>query len=115
MRTSIAGDAVRALAMSGNDEALVIVDNISRKFKGKSVRNSAINAMASAADGLGITAEELADRIVPDLGFDENLCRVFDYGKRQFNVYIRPSLELEIYQGDEEADENSSDHAEKSP
>lgn len=100
MRTSIAGDAVRALAMSGNDEALVIVDNISRKFKGKSVRNSAINAMASAADGLGITAEELADRIVPDLGFDENLCRVFDYGKRQFNVYIRPSLELEIYNGD---------------
>ena len=100
MRTGIAGDAVRAIAMNGSSEALMIVDNISRKFKGKSVRTSAVNAMASAADNLGITAEELADRIVPDLGFDENLCRVFDYGKRQFNVYIRPSLELEIFNGD---------------
>ena len=100
MRTGIAGDAVRAIAMNGSSEALMIVDNIARKFKGKSVRTSAVNAMASAADGLGITAEELADRIVPDLGFDENLCRVFDYGKRQFNVYIRPSLELEIFNGD---------------
>ena len=100
MRTGIAGDAVRAIAMNGSREALMIVDNIARKFKGKSVRTSAVNAMASAADGLGITAEELADRIVPDLGFDEKLCRVFDYGKRQFNVYIRPSLELEIFNGD---------------
>lgn len=100
MRTSIAGDAVMALAMNGSSEALMTVDNMARKFKGKSVRNAAVNAMAAAADGLGITAEELADRIVPDLGFDEKLCRVFDYGKRQFSVYIRPSLELEIFCGD---------------
>ena len=100
MRTGIAGDAVRALAMNGSSEALTIVDNMARKFKGKSVRTAANNAMAAAADGIGITAEELADRIVPDLGFDDKLCRVFDYGKRQFNVYIRPSLELEIFNGD---------------
>ncbi|NLT09668.1 MAG: DUF4132 domain-containing protein [Ruminococcus sp.] len=100
LRTSIAGEAVMAIAMNGSREALMIVDNISRKFNGKSVRTAAVNAMASAADGLGITAEELADRIVPDLGFDKNLCRVFDYGKRQFSVYIRPSLELEIFSGD---------------
>lgn len=100
MRTSIAGEAVMAIAMNGSREALMTVDNISRKFNGKSVRAAAANAMASAADGLGITAEELADRIVPDLGFDKNLCRVFDYGKRQFSVYIRPSLELEIFSGD---------------
>lgn len=100
MRTAIAGEAVKALAMNGSSEALMTVDQIARKFKSKSVRAAAVNAMAAAADGLGITAEELADRIVPDLGFDGNLCRVFDYGKRQFHVYIRPSLELEIFNGD---------------
>lgn len=99
MRTAIAGEAVKALAMNGSSEALMAVDNIARKFKSKSVRVAANDAMAAAADGLGITAEELADRIVPDLGFDEKLCRVFDYGKRQFSVYIRPSLELEIFSG----------------
>ena len=117
MRTSVAGDAVRALAMSGSDEALLIVDNIARKFKGKSVRKSAVDAMACAADGLGITAEELADRLVPDLGFDENLCRVFNYGNRQFSVYIRPTLELEIYSGDKKIKSmpkpGASDDAEK--
>lgn len=100
MRTAIAGEAVRALAMNGSRDALMTVDELSRKFKGKSVRTAASNAMAAAADGIGITAEELADRIVPDLGFDDRLCRVFDYGKRQFSVYIRPSLELEIFSGD---------------
>ena len=71
-----------------------------RKFKNKRVRAAALEAMAAAADTLGITSEEVADRIVPDLGFDRNLCRVFDYGKRQFNVYLKPSLEMEVFSGD---------------
>ncbi len=100
MRTAIAGEAVKALAMNGSSEALMTVDSIARKFKSKSVRAAANDAMAAAADGLGITAEELADRIVPDLGFDDDLCRVFDYGRRTFSVYIRPSLELEIFCGE---------------
>ena len=58
--------------------------------------------MQSAADELGITREELADRIVPDLGFDENRCRIFDFGARQFKVFISPALELEIYEGEKQ-------------
>ena len=117
MRTAIAGEAVKAIAMNGSSEALMTVDHIAHKFKGKSVRAAANEAMASAADGLGITAEELLDRIVPDLGFDEKLCRVFDYGSRQFSVYIRPSLELEIFCGDKQIKSlpkpGASDDAEK--
>ena len=43
-----------------------------------------------------LTPEELADRIVPDLGFGEDMSQTFDYGPRHFTVYLSPSLELEI-------------------
>ena len=102
MRGAIAAEAVRAMALNGSSEALMNVDSMSRKFKNKQVRSAAGEALASAAEELGITTEELADRIVPDLGFDERLCRVFDYGKRQFSVYLKPTLELEIYAGEKQ-------------
>lgn len=102
MRSAIAAETVFALSLNGSNEALMNVDNMSRKFKHKRVRAAAAEALAAAADTLGITTEELADRIVPDLGFDRNLCRVFDYGKRQFNVYLKPSLEMEVFSGDKQ-------------
>ncbi|MCQ2468852.1 MAG: DUF4132 domain-containing protein [Ruminococcus sp.] len=100
MRSAIAAEAVKALALNGSSAALMNVDNMSRKFKNKQVRSAANNALLYAADQLGITKEELSDRIVPDMGFDEKMCRVFDYGKRQFNVYLTPDLEIEIFNGD---------------
>ena len=99
-RGAIAAEAANALALNGTSPALMAVDSMARKFKNKQVRTAAGNALQAAADGLGITREELADRIVPDLGFDEHLCRVFDFGTRQFQVYLTPALELEIFEGD---------------
>ena len=99
-RGAIASVAVNALAMNGSSSALMAVDNMARKFKNRQVRASANSALEESASALGITREELADRIVPDLGFDENLCRVFDYGTRQFNVYLTPDLTLEIFEGE---------------
>lgn len=100
MRGAIAAEAVKAMALDGSSEALMNVDNMSRKFKNKQVRAAAGDAMMNAAEALGLTTEELADKIVPDLGFDENKCREFDYGARQFKVYIAPTLELEIFSGE---------------
>ena len=99
-RGAIASEAVKALAFNGSSVALMAVDNMARKFKNKQVRSTANNALVQAAEALNITREELADKIVPDLGFDENLCRIFDYGQRQFQVYLTPALELEIFEGD---------------
>ncbi len=45
---------------------------------------------------LGITEEELADRIVPTLDFAPDGTRVFDYGPRKFIVRLTPSLELAV-------------------
>ena len=95
-RGAIACDAVMALALSTDPAAIVIVDAISRKFKFRQVKQAAALALENAAKELGITAEELADRIVPDLGFGRDGKRVFDYGKRSFTVRLTPTLELEI-------------------
>lgn len=99
-RGAIASEAVYAMAVNGSSEALLNVDSMARKFKHRQVRNSANDALVKASELLGITKEELSDRIVPDMGFNEQMCRVFDYGKRQFNVYLTPTLEIEIYNGD---------------
>ena len=96
-RGAIAAEAVRALAMNGSSSALMAVDNMAHKFKQRQVKNAAIDAMSKAAEELGITTEELGDRIVPDLEFDENMERVFDYGSRKFKVYLTPSLEVEVF------------------
>ncbi len=96
-RGAIASEAVQALSLNPLPQALLIVDGISRKFKFKQVKAAAGKALEFAASQLGISREELADRIVPDLGFDENMERKFDYGERSFKVTITPALEIEVY------------------
>ncbi len=96
-RGAIAAEAVKALALSPLPHALLIVDGIARKFKFKQVKAAAGEALEFAAAELGITREELSDRIVPDLGFDENMERMFDYGERSFKVMLTPALEIEVY------------------
>lgn len=95
-RGAIACEAVNALALSPEPDALLVVDSISRKFKFKQVKAAAGKALDAAAKVLGLSAEELADRIVPDLGLDQRGQRVFSYGPRSFTVTLTPALELEI-------------------
>lgn len=96
-RGAIAAEAVQALTLNPLPQALLIVDGIARKFKFKQIKSAAQKALEFAAEQLGITREELADRIVPDLGFDENMERQFDYGERKFRVTITPSLEIQVF------------------
>ena len=96
-RGVIAAEAVKALALNGSSEALTGIDNLAHHCKSKSVKNAAVQALERAADVLDITSGELGDRLVPNLGFDENRECIFDYGTRQFKVYLSPTLELEIY------------------
>ena len=42
--------------------------------------------MADIADELGLTSEQLGDRLVPDLGLAPSGTLVLDYGPRQFTV-----------------------------
>jgi len=96
-RGAIAADAVQALALSPQPQALLIVDGIARKFKFKQVKAAAGQALEFAASQLGLTREQLEDKIVPNLGFDDHMERRFDYGSRSFTVTITPALEIEIF------------------
>lgn len=96
-RGQIAAEAVRALALNGSPQALLLVDRMSRRFKSNQIKNAAKKALQEAATALGISGEELEDRIVPDLGFDAQMARVFDYGPRTFTARLNLSLEIEIY------------------
>lgn len=96
-RGAIAAEAVQALALNPQPQALLIVDGIARKFKFKQVKTAAGQALEFAASQLGLTREQLEDKIVPSLGFDENMERRFDYGSRSFTVTITPALEVEVF------------------
>lgn len=98
-RGAIAAEAVKALALNPSPRALLFVDGIARKFPFRQVKTAAGEALEFAAAELGITREELSDRIVPDLGFDGNMERMFDYGERTFKVMLTPALEIEVYDG----------------
>ncbi len=95
-RGAMAAEAVKALALNGSSTALLLVDQISRKFKFRQVKTAAGEALSFAAKQLGITKAELEDRIVPNLGFNEQVEQVFDYGTRKFKVFLTPALELEV-------------------
>lgn len=96
-RGAIASEAVRALALNGSNEALIIVDNISRKFKFRQVKEAAATALDFAAQQMQIDREELSDRIVPDLEFDIRGERLFDYGERKFTARLTSELTLEVF------------------
>ncbi|NMM62424.1 DUF4132 domain-containing protein [Clostridium sp. P21] len=95
-RGAIACEAIKALALNGSDEALMILDTISRKFKHKQIKKAAGEAFISAAKILKLTAEDLADRIVPNLDFNLRGERVFDYGSRSFTVTLGVDFSLKI-------------------
>lgn len=96
LRGAIAGEAVQAMTLSPQPQALLLVDGIARKFKYKQVKAAASKALDFAAEELGLTRAQFEDKIVPNLGFDENMERIFDYGKRKFTVAITSTLELEV-------------------
>lgn len=98
-RGAMAAEAVKALSLNGSPTALLLVDQISRKFKFRQVKTAAGEALSYAADQLGITKAELEDRIVPNLGFNEQMEQIFDYGTRKFKVLLSPTLELEVCDG----------------
>ncbi|SDT79752.1 DUF4132 domain-containing protein [Actinoplanes derwentensis] len=74
------------LATIGTDVALMYLNGIAQKVKFKGLKERAEEKIAELAAGLGLTSEELADRLVPDLGLGETGSLTLDYGRRTFTV-----------------------------
>ncbi|XVU22606.1 DUF4132 domain-containing protein [Actinoplanes sp. CA-054009] len=77
---------VDILAAIGSDVALMRLHGIAQRAKFKGLKNSADEKMAEVAAALGLSAEQLADRLVPDFGLDAAGSLRLDYGGRAFTV-----------------------------
>jgi hypothetical protein len=83
---------LECLRAIGSDTALVGLHGIAQKVKFKGVQGQARTFMNEIASERGLSAQQLEDRIVPDLGLDERGGRTFDYGPRQFRLVFGPNL-----------------------
>ncbi|MFF6776622.1 DUF4132 domain-containing protein [Streptomyces sp. NPDC012637] len=79
-------DGLDVLAAIGTDTALTHLHGISQRVKFKALKQRAQEKIADVAAELGLTGEQLADRLVPDLGLDPDGSTVVDYGTRRFTV-----------------------------
>ncbi|MEV6768559.1 DUF4132 domain-containing protein [Nocardia sp. NPDC051030] len=85
-----------AFVAIGSDAALLALKFISEKVKTPRVRDGAKQRIEAVAERLGLTADQLADRLVPDLGLRADGTAVLDFGARQFVVgfdeVLRPTI-----------------------
>ncbi|GAB2922495.1 hypothetical protein GCM10027280_07160 [Micromonospora polyrhachis] len=81
------------LAAIGTDLALTALHRLSRKAKTSGFRRFAEQRINAAAEARGLQPAQLADRIVPDLGFDTDARTTLDYGPRQFTVGLDAQLQ----------------------
>ncbi|WP_067547595.1 DUF4132 domain-containing protein [Nocardia crassostreae] len=88
--------ALDAFVAIGSDAALLAVKLISEEVKTKRVRDGARERIEAVSDRLGLTADQLADRLVPDLGLRADGTLELDFGPRRFVVgfdeQLRPVL-----------------------
>ncbi|MDG6108578.1 DUF4132 domain-containing protein [Dactylosporangium aurantiacum] len=74
------------LAQLGTDAALIQLQDIAAKMKAKAVRARAESKLREVAEALELTADQLADRLVPHLDLAPDATTTLDYGPRRFTV-----------------------------
>ncbi|MQM27644.1 DUF4132 domain-containing protein [Glycomyces albidus] len=77
---------LRVLGAIGSEAALRAIQGIGEKAKFTAIKEEAREQITAIAANLGLSAEQLADRLVPDFGLREESALVLDYGPRQFKV-----------------------------
>ncbi|AKV04754.1 Molybdate metabolism regulator [Labilithrix luteola] len=80
------------LATIGSDVALMMLNGIVQKVKFKGLQERARDKMDEIAEKRGLTAEELADRLVPDLDLEDDGSKTLDFGPRSFRVGFDETL-----------------------
>jgi hypothetical protein len=87
------------LARIGTDLALMHLNGVAQKVKFKGLQEKAREKMDEIAQNRGLTADELADRLVPDLDLDPDGSRTLDFGTRQFRVSFDEALKPVVVDG----------------
>ncbi|MEV4008084.1 DUF4132 domain-containing protein [Actinomadura sp. NPDC049753] len=93
---SSAVQGLEALVDIGTDLALTHLNGIARKSRYKGLRGEAERKLAQVAERRGLTAGQLADRLVPDFGLDADGTLTLDYGPRRFVVGFDEQLRPQV-------------------
>lgn len=83
-RRAVAG--LDVLAAIGTDVALQRLDEIAQRVQFTALKARARQKVAEIAAKLGLTGEQLADRLIPDLDLDSDGGLWLDYGPQRFRV-----------------------------
>jgi hypothetical protein len=89
-RRAVAG--LKVLGGIGSEAALRAMQHISQRAKFKAIKAEAARQIQVIAQGLGLTGEQLADRLLPDFGLGADGSLVLDYGPRKFTVVFDEQL-----------------------
>jgi hypothetical protein len=79
-------EGLDVLARIGTDVALMHLHGIAQRVRSRPLQERAAAKMEEVARRRGLSPEQLADRLVPDLGLDADGSRVLDFGPRAFRV-----------------------------
>jgi hypothetical protein len=80
------------LGRIGSDVAMMMLNGVAQKVKFKGLQERAREKMDEIANKRGLTAEELADRLVPDLDLEDDGSKTLDFGPRSFRVGFDETL-----------------------
>jgi len=94
-KVRLAEQAVEAMTVIGTNKALRSIEVISRKMANKKPKISklALESLDAAASELGITQDQLSDRIIPDFDF-EGTYKTFDVNGEEYRAFINKDFTL---------------------
>jgi hypothetical protein len=95
---------IEVLAWLEHPTAIQVLLSIGNRFRTKSIRDAAAEHVKALAERQGWTLDELADRTLPDAGFEretdddgkpigDDAKLILDYGERTFTVKLNDDLE----------------------
>ncbi len=95
-RGSRAEWAVHAISMLGTPAALATLDGLIHRYRAKRkyVSEAASSAIQNTADLLGISQDELAERMIPDFGFAGDGVRIFETPGGRIRGELQPDFKV---------------------
>ncbi|MBV8656573.1 MAG: DUF4132 domain-containing protein [Burkholderiales bacterium] len=88
------------LAWIEDPSATQVMLSIGARFRTKSIQEEAVRLAEALAERRGWTVDELADRTIPTVGFDETATLELSYGRRSFTAVLLPNAVIELRNAD---------------
>jgi len=109
---------LQVLAWIEHPSATQVVLSVANRFRTKGIQEEALRLCQLLAERKGWTMDELADRTIPTVGFDEVGKMELDYGTRKFTATLSDEMTITLTNQNGQViaslpDANQSDDAEK--